>query len=132
MDQGEHTHSLDIRLNCVSLTETPIKIKSDRPLQGGDRTIQNAIVAGRRTRYYIATEASPAVLADMAEKNVGKKPESQPVMGKEKPDSETSEVSGRGKQVLYTCFNDGAGNYVPPDAKSWTCWRCGQTIVFDW
>lgn len=53
-----------------------------------------------------------------------KKQEGPGGTGKEK-ESEGAEVAGRGKQLLYVCFNDGAGNYVDPDWKWFTCWRCG-------
>jgi hypothetical protein len=46
--------------------------------------------------------------------------------GKEKDPSERAEVGGRGRSVLYVCFNDGAGNYVDTDWKWFKCWRCGS------
>jgi len=35
-----------------------------------------------------------------------------------------AEVSGRAQQLLYTCFNCGAQNYVDPDWTWFTCWKC--------
>jgi hypothetical protein len=51
-------------------------------------------------------------------------------IGREKPD-DGSEVAGRGSSFLYTCPNDGAGNYINQDWKYWTCWRCGTTHYAD-
>jgi hypothetical protein len=51
-------------------------------------------------------------------------------IGREKPD-DSSEVAGRGRQILYTCYNDGAGNYIDPSWKYWSCWRCGTTFYAD-
>jgi hypothetical protein len=51
-------------------------------------------------------------------------------MGKENPNG-GSEAGGRGRQLLWTCFNDGAGNYIDPDWKWWSCWRCGTTYFAD-
>jgi hypothetical protein len=46
-------------------------------------------------------------------------------VGKEK---EEGEVAGRGRSVLWTCYNDGAGNYYDPSWSWITCWRCGVSI----
>jgi hypothetical protein len=55
----------------------------------------------------------------------GKSPDETPVVGKAAPDAD-AEVGGRMKQLLYTCFNCGAGNYVDPNStKPFSCWRCG-------
>jgi hypothetical protein len=43
----------------------------------------------------------------------------------EKDPVESAEAGGRGRSLLYICFNDGAGNYVDSDWKWFTCWRCG-------
>lgn len=40
------------------------------------------------------------------------------------------DAGGRSRTLLYTCWNDGAGNYVDPNAKWWSCWRCGSTYTF--
>jgi hypothetical protein len=42
--------------------------------------------------------------------------------GKKEPDA--GEASGRGRQLLYSCFNCGAQNYVDPDWTWFTCWQC--------
>ncbi len=62
----------------------------------------------------------------MAEEKPGEQREGKGGIGTEEPDS--SEVAGRGKKLLYTCYNDGAGNYVDLDWDWAQCWRCGQTI----
>jgi hypothetical protein len=59
----------------------------------------------------------------MADEKTGKKPEKEGGTGAEKTDS--GEVGGRSRQLLYTCFNDGAGNYVSSNWTWFTCWRCG-------
>jgi hypothetical protein len=60
----------------------------------------------------------------MADEKAGKKPDQEGGGGAEKEDS--SEVAGRGRRtLLYTCFNDGAGNYVSASWRWFTCWRCG-------
>lgn len=64
----------------------------------------------------------------MTEENAEQKSEEgKSGVGKEKPDGAGEEVAGRSRQLLYICFNDGAGNYVDPSWKSFTCWRCGST-----
>jgi hypothetical protein len=69
----------------------------------------------------------------MAKEPMDKTPEGKGGPGKEKEESADAEVAGRGKQlVLYTCFNDGgAGSYIDPDWKWFTCWRCGQLVVLN-
>jgi hypothetical protein len=68
----------------------------------------------------------------MTEIKTDTKPEGKGGPGQEKDESAGAEVAGRGKQlVLYTCFNDGAGSYVDPDWKWFTCWRCGQLVVLN-
>jgi hypothetical protein len=61
----------------------------------------------------------------MAEEKTGKKPDDkQGGTGGEKG-GDSGEVGGRARQLLYTCFNDGAGNYVSDGWNYFTCWRCG-------
>jgi hypothetical protein len=60
----------------------------------------------------------------MAEEITGEKPEKKCVMGKEKPDPETSEVGGRQRQVLSTCWSDGTPNWTD-GWHAFNCWRCG-------
>lgn len=56
-----------------------------------------------------------------------KQPDGPGGTGKEKAPSENAEAGGRSsKALLYVCFNDGAGNYVDPSWKWFTCWRCGS------
>jgi len=62
----------------------------------------------------------------MAKEPMEKKPEGKGGIGKEKDESGNAEVAGRKRQLLYTCFNDGAGNYVDPSWTWFTCWRCGN------
>jgi hypothetical protein len=61
---------------------------------------------------------------------VDTQPEGPGGTGKEKTSSEGAEVAGRGRDILYTCWNDGAGNYINTDWKWWTCWRCGTIYTF--
>ena len=61
----------------------------------------------------------------MADEKTGKKPtDKQGGKGGEKG-GDSGEASGRGTQLLYTCFNDGAGNYVSTGWNYFTCWKCG-------
>jgi len=60
-----------------------------------------------------------------------KQPEGPGQVGLKEDPTQTAEVGGRGEYLLYTCFNDGAGNYVAPGQKWWTCWRCGTTTYAD-
>jgi hypothetical protein len=60
----------------------------------------------------------------MADEKTGKKPDDQGGSGAEKG-ADAGEAGGRSRQLLYTCFNDGAGNYIDPSWKWFTCWRCG-------
>jgi hypothetical protein len=63
----------------------------------------------------------------MAEEKMERKPEEGKTgVGKEKDDGAGAEVAGRSRLLIYTCFNDGAGNYVDPSWMSFTCWRCGN------
>jgi len=59
----------------------------------------------------------------MADEKAGKKPDQEGGGGSEKEDA--NEAGGRGRTLLYTCFNDGAGNYVSANWRWFTCWRCG-------
>jgi hypothetical protein len=60
----------------------------------------------------------------MADEKTGKKPDEQGGSGTEKG-ADAGEAGGRGRSMLYTCFNDGAGNYVDGSWRWFTCWRCG-------
>jgi len=61
----------------------------------------------------------------MADEKIGKKPtDKQGGKGGEKG-GDSGEAGGRGSQILYTCFNDGAGNYVSAGWTYFTCWKCG-------
>ena len=63
----------------------------------------------------------------MAEEKMERKPEEgKGGSGKEKEESAGAEVAGRSRQAIYTCFNDGASNYVDPKWEWFTCWRCGN------
>jgi hypothetical protein len=62
----------------------------------------------------------------MTETKPERTPEGKGGPGKEKEESADAEVAGRSKGLLYTCFNDGAGNYVDPSWTWFTCWRCGN------
>jgi hypothetical protein len=42
----------------------------------------------------------------------------------EETQSGGSEVGGRSRQLLYTCFSCGAANYVQSDWTWFTCWKC--------
>ena len=52
----------------------------------------------------------------MADEKTGKKPDDQGGGGAEKG-ADAGEAGGRARQLLYTCFNDGAGNYIDPSWK---------------
>jgi len=54
------------------------------------------------------------------------KPEGPGEMGKAEPTSD-NEVAGHSRQMTVTCYNCGAHQYVGPDAKWFTCWKCGAT-----
>jgi hypothetical protein len=65
---------------------------------------------------------------DMAEEKTERKPEpGKGGLGQKKDDAGGAEVAGRSRKLIYTCFNDGAGNYIDPDWKWFTCWYCGMT-----
>lgn len=64
----------------------------------------------------------------MADDKAGKKPDQDGGSGIEKEADmpETSEVAGRRcHRLLYTCWNDGRGNYVQSNWSWFTCWHCG-------
>lgn len=62
----------------------------------------------------------------MADEKAGKKPEKEGGAGIEKDETESAEAGGRYRhRLLYTCWNDGAGNYVHGNWTWFTCWRCG-------
>lgn len=60
----------------------------------------------------------------MADEKAGTKPDKEGGSGAEK-EGDGSEAGGRRRTLLYTCFNDGAGNYVHSNWSWFTCWRCG-------
>ena len=64
----------------------------------------------------------------MADEKTGKNPGQDGGAGAEKEDAaEGTEVGGRRyhRRMLYTCWNDGAANYVHGNWSWFTCWRCG-------
>lgn len=73
----------------------------------------------------------------MADEKAGMKPEKEGGAGAEKDEAESAEsaegteAGGRRHhhrhhhRVLYTCYNDGVGNYVHGNWNWFTCWRCG-------
>jgi hypothetical protein len=75
----------------------------------------------------VRVEKAAAAAGTLAMEKTDKQSEGPGGIGQEKDESEGAEVAGRGKRFLYTCFNDGAGNYIDLDWKWWTCWRCGTT-----
>jgi hypothetical protein len=60
----------------------------------------------------------------MAEAKADKNPEGNGGAGREKDVSEGAQVSGRGRQLIYTCFQCGAQNYVDANWTWFTCWQC--------
>ncbi len=61
----------------------------------------------------------------MADEMAGKKPDQEGGGGTEK-EADPNEAGGRHRRtLLYTCFNDGAGNYIHSNWHWFTCWRCG-------
>jgi hypothetical protein len=64
----------------------------------------------------------------MAGEKTGKQPEKQGGPGRENAGPETSEAGPRSKRMAYTCWNDGASNYVEPGWEWFTCWRCGALV----
>jgi hypothetical protein len=78
--------------------------------------------------FFIANEPSSTVLTDTAEDKKDREPkDGNGGVGKERDENAADEVAGRSNRLLlYTCFNDGAGNYVDPSWTWFTCWRCGN------
>jgi hypothetical protein len=71
-----------------------------------------------------ASELEDINLSDhMPEELKGKQPEGHGGKAHQEQPAD-GEVSGRTK-VLYTCWNDGAGNWVPANWIWFTCWNCG-------
>lgn len=64
----------------------------------------------------------------MAGENTGRKPEKQGGAGMENAGPESAEASPRSKRMAYTCWNDGASNFVEPGWEWFTCWRCGALV----
>lgn len=62
----------------------------------------------------------------MSETSEEKKKDGPGGVGHEKDEAAVAEVAGRGRKFLYTCFADGAGNYVEEGWTWFTCWRCGS------
>lgn len=60
----------------------------------------------------------------MADEKTGSKPDKEGGSGAEK-EADGAEAGGRHRRLLYTCWNDGAGNYVHGNWSWFTCWRCG-------
>ena len=46
-------------------------------------------------------------------------------------EKEEAEVAGRARRLLWVCWNDGAGNYVDPTWKWFSCWKCGAVMYSD-
>jgi hypothetical protein len=61
----------------------------------------------------------------MADEKTGSKPDKEGGTGTEKEGDETEAGGRRRHHLLYTCWNDGAGNYVHGNWSWFTCWRCG-------
>ena len=62
----------------------------------------------------------------MADEKTGRKPDKEGGVGTEKDEAESAEAGGRYRhRLLYTCWRDGAGNYVHDNWTWFTCWRCG-------
>jgi len=55
----------------------------------------------------------------MADEKSGQKPDKEGGSGTEKGDE--NEAGGRRRHLLYTCWNDGAGNYVHANWSWFTC-----------
>jgi len=61
----------------------------------------------------------------MADEKTGSKPDKEGGAGTEKEGDETEAGGRRRHYLLYTCWNDGVGNYVQSYWSWFTCWRCG-------
>ena len=64
----------------------------------------------------------------MADGKTGKKPEKPGGLGMQNAGPETAEAGPRSKRMAYTCWSDGASNYVEPGWEWFTCWRCGALV----
>jgi hypothetical protein len=64
----------------------------------------------------------------MAEEKTGRKPDKEGGPGMEKPEADSAEAGPRSKRMAYTCWNDGAANYVSEGWEWFTCWRCGSLV----
>jgi len=64
----------------------------------------------------------------MAGEKTGRKPDKEGGLGTESAGPETAEAGPRSKRMAYTCWNDGASNYVEPNWEWFTCWRCGALV----
>lgn len=69
----------------------------------------------------------------MADEKAGKKPDQEGGSGAEKDEAESAEAESaeaggrhRRHRLLYTCWHDGAANYVHANWSWFTCWRCGS------
>ena len=76
------------------------------------------------SRFGLTTTLLPGVLWAMADEK-GKKPDKEGGAGTEKEGDEMEAGGRRRHYLLYTCWNDGAGNYVHSYWSWFTCWRCG-------
>jgi hypothetical protein len=67
----------------------------------------------------------------MAEENSWKKWEGEGAPegngGMSSPPSPESEVQGRNRQLVATCYKCGTQTYIGIDWKWFTCWKCGGT-----
>lgn len=64
----------------------------------------------------------------MADEKTGRKPDKPGGTGLEKDNAEPGEATPRSKRMAYTCWNDGASNFVEPNWEWFTCWRCGALV----
>jgi hypothetical protein len=64
----------------------------------------------------------------MADGKTGRKPDKAGGPGAEKAEPDSAEATPRSKRMAYTCWNDGASNYVEPGWEWFTCWRCGALV----
>ena len=60
----------------------------------------------------------------MAEAKADQNPDGKGGAGEEKGEGDRAQVSGRARQLIYTCPQCGAQNYVDPNWTWFTCWRC--------
>jgi len=61
--------------------------------------------------------------------NTGKKPNQPGGLGAKEAGPEATEAGPRSKRMAYTCWNDGASNFVEPGWEWFTCWRCGALVL---